>query len=131
MEALDYVIGVLYLIILAAIGVTLARRAGQSSEHYFLGGRAMPWWALGASGMARNLDVAGTMTIVALIYLYGLHGFFIELRGGVVLPIAIFLAFMGKWHRRSAVMTTPPNGCCCDLATGLRVGPRELGWRGL
>lgn len=106
MQALDYTIIVAYLVVLAVIGLVLARRAGQSSEHYFLGGRALPWWALGASGMASNLDVAGTMTIVALLYLYGLHGFFIELRGGVVLPIAVFLAFMGKWHRRSAVMTT-------------------------
>ncbi len=106
METIDYTIIAIYLAALAVIGVVLARRAGQSTEHYFLGGRALPWWSLGASGMASNLDVAGTMTIVALLYLYGLHGFFIELRGGVVLPIAIFLAFMGKWHRRSAVMTT-------------------------
>jgi len=106
METLDYAIILLYLAVLAVIGAVLARRAGQSSEHYFLGGRALPWWALGSSGMASNLDVAGTMAIVALIHLYGLHGFFIEMRGGVVLPIAVFLAFMGKWHRRSAVMTT-------------------------
>ncbi|MEM1099835.1 MAG: hypothetical protein AAGH92_13740, partial [Planctomycetota bacterium] len=53
-----------------------------------------------------NLDAAGTMTIIALIYLYGLHGFWIEMRGGVVLPIAVFLAFMGKWHQRSQVVTT-------------------------
>lgn len=106
MQTLDYAFVAVYLLTLAVIGVALARRAGQSSEHYFLGGRAMPWWALGASGMASNLDVAGTMTLVALLYLFGLHGFFIEMRGGVVLPIAVFLAFMGKWHRRSAVMTT-------------------------
>jgi Na+/proline symporter len=106
MQTLDYAIVIAYLVILAVIGLALARRAGQSSEHYFLGGRAMPWWALGASGMSSNLDVAGTMTIVALLHLYGLQGFFIEMRGGVVLPIAVFLAFMGKWHRRSAVMTT-------------------------
>mgnify|MGYP000508566327 CR=1 FL=1 len=106
MQTLDYAIIVVYLVMLAVIGLVLARRAGQSADHYFLGGRALPWWSLGASGMASNLDVAGTMTIVTLLYLYGLHGFFIELRGGVVLPIAVFLAFMGKWHRRSAVMTT-------------------------
>lgn len=106
MQPLDHAIIAAYLAGLAVIGVVIARRAGQSAEHYFLGGRALPWWSLGASGMASNLDVAGTMTIVALLYLYGLQGFFIELRGGVVLPIAVFLAFMGKWHRRSAVMTT-------------------------
>lgn len=106
MQALDYAIVAVYLLVLAVIGVVLAKRAGQSGEHYFLGGRSMPWWALGASGMSSNLDVAGTMTLVALLHLYGLQGFFIEMRGGVVLPIAVFLAFMGKWHRRSAVMTT-------------------------
>ncbi len=106
MQPIDYAILAAYLVALAFIGIILARRAGESSEAYFLGGRAMPWWALGASGMSSNLDVAGTMAIVALIHLYGLHGFFVELRGGVVLPIAVFLAFMGKWHRRSAVMTT-------------------------
>ena len=106
MQTIDYAIILGYLVALAVIGALLARRAGQSTEHYFLGGRAMPWWALGASGMSSNLDVAGTMAIVALIYRYGLHGFFVEFRGGVVLPIAVFVAFMGKWHRRSAVMTT-------------------------
>lgn len=106
MAPIDYTIIAVYLAGLAVIGVWIARRAGASAENYFLGGRQMPWWALGASGMASNLDIAGTMAIVALVYRYGLHGFFVEFRGGVVLPIAVFLAFMGKWHRRSAVMTT-------------------------
>lgn len=106
MQLIDYVVLGVYLVALAGMGLWLTKRAGQSTEHYFLGGRAMPWWALGASGMASNLDVAGTVTIVALIYAYGVQGFFIELRGGVVLPIAVFLSFMGKWHRRSQVMTT-------------------------
>ncbi|MEM6757780.1 MAG: hypothetical protein AAF586_11485 [Planctomycetota bacterium] len=106
MHALDYAVLVLYLAVLIGKSVFLARRAARGSEAYFLAGRNMPWWALGASGMSSNLDAAGTMTIVALIYTFGLHGFFIEMRGGVVLPIAVFLAFMGKWHQRSSVVTT-------------------------
>lgn len=106
MQALDYAILAAYLLGLLAIGVLLARKAGRGDEDYFLGGRNIPWWALGASGMSSNLDVAGTTAIIALIYHYGLHGFFIEFRGGVVLPIAVWLAFMGKWHRRSGVTTT-------------------------
>lgn len=106
MHPLDYIIVAAYLVGLLGIGFYLARKASSSAEDYFLGGRKMPWWALGASGMSSNLDAAGTMTIVTLIYLFGLHGFFIEMRGGVVLPIAVFLAFMGKWHQRSQVMTT-------------------------
>jgi Na+/proline symporter len=106
MVALDYSILAFYIAGLLVISVLLARKAARGSEAYFLGGRGMPWWALGASGMSSNLDAAGTMTILTLIYTYGLHGFFIEMRGGVVLPIAVFMAFMGKWHRRSEVVTT-------------------------
>lgn len=106
MHALDYSIIGIYLLALLGAGAVLARRAGAGADEYFLGGRKLPWWALGASGMSSNLDVAGTMTIVTMITLYGLHGFWIEMRGGVVLPIAVFAAFMGKWHRRSGVMTT-------------------------
>ena len=106
METLDYAIIGGYLLGLIAIGAYLARRAGQGGDDYFLAGRNTPWWALGASGMSSNLDVAGTVTIIALVYSYGLQGFFIEMRGGVVLPIAVWLAFMGKWHRRSQVTTT-------------------------
>jgi Na+/proline symporter len=106
MHALDYTILAVYLVGLLGIGFFLARKAGRSDGDYFLGGRNLPWWALGASGMSSNLDVAGTAAIVALIYHFGLHGFFIEMRGGVVLPIAVWLAFMGKWHRRSGVTTT-------------------------
>lgn len=106
MTGIDYTIVAAYLAGLLALGAYLSKRASASSEDYFLGGQKLPWWALGASGMSSNLDIAGTMTIVTLLYVFGLHGFFIEMRGGVVLPIAVFVAFMGKWHRRSAVMTT-------------------------
>ncbi len=106
MHPVDFSIIIVYAVALIGIGIFLSRRAAKSSEHYFLAGRSTPWWALGASGMTSNLDVAGTMTIITMIYLFGVHGFFIEMRGGVVLPIAVFLAFMGKWHRRSGVMTT-------------------------
>jgi SSS family solute:Na+ symporter len=106
MHTIDYLIVAGYLVILVVKSFFLARSAAGGASDYFLAGRKMPWWALGASGMSSNLDAAGTMTIISLIYLYGLHGFFIEMRGGVVLPIAVFLAFMGKWHQRSHVVTT-------------------------
>ncbi|MEM6392120.1 MAG: hypothetical protein AAF797_05050 [Planctomycetota bacterium] len=106
LHPLDYTIVAAYLVGLITISLLVARKAARGTDDYFLGGKKLPWWALGASGMSSNLDAAGTMTIISLIYLFGLHGFWIEMRGGVVLPIAVFLAFMGKWHQRSNVMTT-------------------------
>ena len=55
--------------------------------------------------MASNTDIAGTMINTAFIYALGTKGFFIEIRGGVTLIMAFLMVFMGKWNRRSKVMT--------------------------
>ena len=72
---------------------------------YFLGGRQLPWWVLGISGMASFLDVTGTMIIVSFIYMMGPRGLFVEFRGGAVLGLALMLLWTGKWHRRSQCIT--------------------------
>lgn len=105
MHFIDYVIIALYLGALMGIGIYLQHWASKGIDSYFLGDNKIPWWALGASGMASNLDVSGTMIIAALIYALGVQGFYIEIRGGVVLLLAFFMIFMGKWNRRARVMT--------------------------
>lgn len=105
MQILDYTIVIAYLLAIVGLGFYLQRKASAGIESYFLGDRNLPWWALGASGMASNTDIAGTMVIVALIYALGVKGFFIEIRGGIVLVMAFFMIFMGKWNRRSQIMT--------------------------
>ncbi|MDJ0592637.1 MAG: hypothetical protein QNJ72_22050 [Pleurocapsa sp. MO_226.B13] len=105
LATIDYLIIIIYLIATVILGIFLERKAREGIDSYFLGNRNLPWWVLGASGMASNTDLAGTMLIVALIYAVGAKGFFIEIRGGVVLIMAIMMIFMGKWNRRAQVMT--------------------------
>jgi SSS family solute:Na+ symporter len=105
MQSIDYAIVAIYLAAIVGLGFFLQRRASQGIEAYFLGDRNLPWWALGASGMASNTDIAGTMVITALVYALGTKGFLIEIRGGVVLVMAFFMVFVGKWTRRAQVMT--------------------------
>jgi len=105
MHAVDYVIIGIYLIGMVAVGLWFQRKAAQGINSYFLGNRSLPWWVLGSSGMASNLDISGTMIIVALVYALGARGLFIEFRGGVTLIMAFLMIFMGKWNRRSKVMT--------------------------
>ena len=105
MHPIDYFIIFLYLVGIVVLGFVLQRKASAGIESYFLGDRTMPWWALGASGMASNTDIAGTMLITALIYALGTKAFFLEIRGGIVLVMAFFMVFMGKWTRRAQVMT--------------------------
>lgn len=105
LSRLDLVIISLYFTTMIIIGLVLRRRASRSIEHYFIGGRKLPWWALGITGMASNLDISGTMLIVSFVYLLGPKGLFIEFRGGAVLTIIVMMLWTGKWHRRSGVMT--------------------------
>ena len=103
MTILDYSIVIVYLIGMVAVGLFFQRRASDSIDSYFLGNRKMPWWALGASGMASNLDISGTMINTAFVFAIGAAGFFI--RGGVTLIMAFLMIFQGKWNRRAEVMT--------------------------
>jgi len=101
----DAVIIIVYLAVIVMVGVIMQRRASAGIDSYFLGNRKMPWWALGASGMASNMDVSGTMLNTAWIFSLGAIGLFIEIRGGVTLIMAFLMIFMGKWNRRAKVMT--------------------------
>ena len=105
MAWIDYLIVILYLSGIVLVGLLMQRRASAGIDSYFLGNRKLPWWVLGASGMASNLDVSGTMINTAWIFALGAMGFFIEIRGGVTLIMAFLMIFMGKWNRRAHVMT--------------------------
>ena len=105
MEMVDLIIVIVYLLAIVVVGLIVQKKASEGIDSYFLGNRKLPWWALGASGMASNTDIAGTMINTAFIYALGTKGFFIEIRGGVTLIMAFLMVFMGKWNRRSQVMT--------------------------
>ena len=102
---LDYSLIIGYFAVLVGIGFYLRKRASASLDDYFLGGRRLPWWALGISGMAAWLDLTGTMLITSFLFLLGPTALFVELRGGVGLVLVFMFIFIGKWHRRSGLMT--------------------------
>lgn len=105
LNIIDSSIIAVYLIITMGVGLIMTRKASQSMENYFLGGRALPWYLLGMAGMAMWFDLTGTMIITAFLYMLGPKGLFIEFRGGAVLVLAFLICFTGKWHRRSGCMT--------------------------
>ena len=102
---LDYGIILSYLGLSLILGLLMSRRASASLDHYFLGGRSIPWYLLGVVGMANWFDLTGTMIITSFLYMLGPRGLFIEFRGGAVLVLAFMLVYTGKWHRRSGCMT--------------------------
>ncbi|MBP8131512.1 MAG: sodium:solute symporter [Candidatus Hydrogenedentes bacterium] len=106
LNGVDYAFIGAYFAALVVLGLALERLASKSLEDYFIGGRRLPWWALGVSGMAYFLDMTGTMIITSFLYLLGPRGLFIEFRGGAVLVLAFMMLWGGKWHRRSKCLTS-------------------------
>jgi len=103
--SVDYVLMVSYALLLVTMGFVLSRRASGSVEDYFIGGRKMPWWLLGTSGMAQFVDITGTALIISFLFMMGPKALLVELRGGMVIHMVIILLWAGKWHRRSGCIT--------------------------
>ena len=55
---LDYVIVALYAVVIIGLGFFFSRSKGKekSTEDYFLAGKSLPWWAIGASLIAANIS---------------------------------------------------------------------------
>jgi Na+/proline symporter len=52
----DWVVVVAYGLIVLAVGLYFARRAGQGTDEFFLAGRKLPWWLLGTSMVATTFS---------------------------------------------------------------------------
>ena len=89
MSLLDGSIIVAYLIGMIGLSVYLGR--GQSSEEdYFVGGRNLPWWAVGLSTMATQTSAISFISIPAFVALRP-GGGLTWLQYELALPLAILL----------------------------------------
>ena len=64
LESLDLAVVAIYAIVLLVLAQWVSREeAGhqKDSSDYFLAGRALPWWAIGASLIAANISAEQTM----------------------------------------------------------------------
>ena len=95
-----------FLVLVTLVGYWMSNVASKGLDDYFLGGNRIPWWVLGISTATSNFDMAGTMIIVAVVFSLGYKGFLVEIRGGVGVSLAFLMVFLGKWLRRSRVMTS-------------------------
>ncbi|MCB0435341.1 MAG: sodium/glucose cotransporter, partial [Mangrovimonas sp.] len=58
-DTLDYVIFAAYAILILSVGLWVSRgKKGhvKNTEDYFLAGKSLPWWAIGASLIAANIS---------------------------------------------------------------------------
>jgi solute:Na+ symporter, SSS family len=104
LDRIDIAIILAYLATSVLVGYWVSHRASRDMKAYFLGGNTMPWYVLGVSNASGMFDIAGTMWLVYLLFVYGLKSVWIPWLWPVFNQIFL-MVYLSKWLRRSNVMT--------------------------
>lgn len=104
LDSLDWIVIVLYFIVLLLIAVWVIRQKQNNTEEYFLAGRNIGWFVVGASIFASNIGsehvvgLAGTGASDKMpLLIYELHAWIVLMLGWVFLP----------FYARAGVFTMP------------------------
>jgi sodium-coupled monocarboxylate transporter 8/12 len=88
MQAVDYGVVVIYMLVVIGVGYWFSRRE-DDTESYLLGGRNMPWWLIGVSYVVSLLS---TLTLVGVPGEAYANGVTLAL-GSLLMPIFAVIAF--------------------------------------
>ncbi len=104
LDLLDWIAIALYFLVLAAIAIWVIRKKENNTEDYFLAGRNVGWFVIGASIFASNI---GSEHVVGLagagagnrlpMLIYEIHAWIVLALGWIFLP----------FYQRSGVFTMP------------------------
>ena len=100
---IDWVIIAAYFVMSLLIGLYYARRAGRSTEEYFLSDRSMPWWLAGTSMVATTFAADTPLAVTEMVARNGVAGNWLwwsMLASGM---LTVF--FFARLWRRARVMT--------------------------
>lgn len=105
LAGLDLAVIVVYLIAMILIGLRVGRDV-KDERDYFLGGRKLPWWAIGMSMVATDISALDFMGVAGAAYLYGIAMANFEWIGCI--PAMILGAFIFiPYYWRSGVYSVP------------------------
>jgi len=103
MHIVDWIIILLYFAISLLIGFVYSKRAGGSTENFFLSGRKLPWWLAGLSMVATTFAADTPLAVTELVGKNGIAGNWLwwnMLIGGM---LTVF--FFSRFWRRANILT--------------------------
>ena len=100
---LDWLIIVAYFGLSLAVGLAFTRRAGRSTEEYFLAGRRVPWWLAGVSIVATTFSSDTPLLVTGITARGGIAGNWIW--WSFVLSGMLTVFFFARLWRRAGVTT--------------------------
>jgi len=103
LSALDWWVMIGYGAFVLSVGLYFARKAGNQSEDFFLGGRSMPWWLLGTSMVATTFSTDTPNLVTDLVRTGGVSQNWIWWAFAITGMCTVF--FYAQLWRRSGILT--------------------------
>ena len=103
LTSFDWVVVALYGIIALTVGVAFAKRAGGSTQEFFLSGRKLPWWLLGTSMVATTFSTDTPNLVTDLVRTGGVSQNWVWWAFLITGMATVF--FYAKLWRRSGAFT--------------------------
>ncbi|MFO7973826.1 MAG: sodium/solute symporter [Candidatus Hydrogenedentota bacterium] len=116
LSGFDTVIFAGYFVVLVTLGFIVGARKKRSSEDYFLAGRSLPWYVVGASFVGSNISTEHFIGMVAAAYTYGIC--VAQWEWGNIFAFSVLIWFFIPFLLSSRVFTAPEflerryNGAC-------------------
>ncbi|MEN6387071.1 MAG: sodium/solute symporter [Phycisphaerales bacterium] len=107
LEIMDYLIIAAYFITIWVIGAWAGRRSKEetTSEDYFLAGRKLPWFIVGASFIASNISTEHFIGMIGASFVYGICVSMTE--WGNINSFTILIWFFIPFLLATKIFTTP------------------------
>ena len=102
LHVIDWLIIGLYVVLALGVGVAFKSRAGRNRTSYFLAGRALPWWWVGASMAATTFAADTPLAVTGIIADKGLSGNWLWIPV-IGVHAGVFVIFAANWSRSGVI----------------------------
>jgi solute:Na+ symporter, SSS family len=103
LNTIDYLIILVYFLISISIALYYSRRAGKSTDEFFLSGRNLPWYLAGLSMVATTFAADTPLAVTELVSRNGIAGNWVWWNFAFGGLLTVF--FFAKLWRRAGIMT--------------------------
>ena len=103
MHLIDYLIILVYFVFSISIALYYSKRAGKSTDEFFLSGRNLPWYLAGLSMVATTFAADTPLAVTELVAKNGIAGNWLWWNFAFGGLLTVF--FFAKLWRRAGIMT--------------------------
>jgi solute:Na+ symporter, SSS family len=105
LNSIDIAVFCTYFVVLVAIGFLVGSKQKKTTEEYFLAGRRLPWYVVGASFIGSNISTEHFIGMIGSAYVYGIC--VAQWEWGNIFAFSVLIWFFIPFLLSSRVFTAP------------------------